>query len=335
MRRGGMILLFLLALLPLTALEAQAGVPPLRTDWQSRFAMGQTADDSRDGEGTTAEDMKFDITRQPYTRERHPNETKRFQEVGVGEFGLAWNVYYTARSYNISDIRGLDNSLASNWLYSFDPWGVGVRAHIEYRLSNEWRLSFMPRADVAFGILNTQYSNTHEIEGLPFSRNYRGANDAQKLSVNVEFEFAARWRFMWFVHKVSSWMVFRRRVVRAFDSVYRDDQLGTLGRIKDRQRVDWEQAYVFGTATGVGFEFFFLPESTRFILFALWRPFNNVSFRDKGGLTNGLEIMVRSADFELTNQIGIFFEVSVQMYLPTDEFNDVYYSQLSIGVKFR
>ncbi|MCB9933305.1 MAG: hypothetical protein H6841_07785 [Planctomycetes bacterium] len=286
-------------------------------------------------DGTRVEDMKFELKRQPHERSLHPNETPRFREVGVGEFGVAWNVFYTARSYNISDISGLDNSLATSWLYSFDPWGLGMRAHIEYRISNEWRLSFGPRADVAYGILNTQYPNTHEIEGLPFSRNYRGANDQQKLSLNLEFEFAARWRFMWFVHKFESWMVFRRREVRAFDSLYRDPQLGALAYIKDRERVEWEQAYVFGTATGVGFEFFFLPESTRFILFALWRPFNNISFRDKGGISNGIELMVRSADFELTNQFGVFFEFSVQMYLPTDEFNDVYYTQFSIGVKFR
>lgn len=284
---------------------------------------------------TPVEDMKFDVKRQPYGRSLHPNETPRFREVGVGEFGLAWNIFYTARSYNITDYSKLDNSLATSWLYSFDPWGLGARAHIEYRVSNEWRFSFSPRADVAYGILNTQSPNTHDIDGLPFDRNYRGANDQQKLSLNLEFEFAARWRYMWFVHKFESWMVFRRREIRAFDSVYRDPQLGTLARIKDRERVDWEQSYLFGTATGVGFEFFFLPESTRFIIFALWRPFNNIVFRDKGGLSNGFEIMIRSADFELTNQIGLFFEISVQAYLPTDEFNDVYYSQFSIGVKFR
>ncbi|MCA8911422.1 MAG: hypothetical protein KDB82_06940 [Planctomycetes bacterium] len=329
MRRGWMILLLLLALLPAGVLNAQG--TGADEHWP-RIAMGQA---SGDKDESSADEMKFELRRQPYANERHPNETPRYRETEVGGFGLAWNVYYTARSYNITDIRGVDNSLSSNWLYGMDPWGLGARAHIEYRVSNEWRLSFMPRVDAAFGIYNTQYPNTHEINGLPFSRNYRGANDSQKLSLNVEFEFAARWRFMWFVHKFNSWMVFRRRAIRAFDSVYRDDQLGVLGTIKDRHRVDWEQSYLFGTATGVGFEFFFLPESSRFILFALWRPFNNVSFRNKGGITNGLEVVVRSADFELTNQVGIYFEVDIQMYLPTDEFNDIYYSQFSIGIKFR
>lgn len=308
MRRGWIILTFLMALLA-PALAGQ--------------------------EETAPEDMEFDIKRQPYERKLHPSETPKFKEVGVGEVGVAWNVYYTARSYNISDIRGLDESLATSWLYSFDPWGLGGRAHIEYRISNEWRLSFMPRADVAFGILNTEHPNTFEINDVPFSRNYHSKNDNQKLSLNLEFEFAARWRFMWFVHKVNTWMVFRRREVKAFDTVYRDPQLGTLGTIKDRERVDWEQAYLFGTATGVGFEFFFLPESSRFTVFALWRPFNNVTFRDKGGLTNGMEFVIRSNDFELSDQYGIFFEINMQFYLPTDEFNDIYYTQFSIGVKFR
>lgn len=284
---------------------------------------------------TAPEDMEFDIRREPFERRLHPSETGKFREVGVGEVGIAWNVFYTARSYNISDISGLDESLATSWLYSFDPWGLGLRTHIEYRVSNEWRFSFIPRADVAYGILNTEHPNTFEINDVPFSRNYHSANDNQKLSLNLEFEFAARWRFMWFVHKVNSWMVFRRREVRAYDGKYRDDQLGTLGTIRNPKRVEWEQAYMFGTATGVGFEFFFLPESTRFMVMALWRPFNNVSFRDKGGLTNGFEFIVRSSDFELTDQFGIFFEINLQMYLPTDEFNDVYYTQFSIGVKFR
>lgn len=284
---------------------------------------------------TAPEDMKFEIKREPYERKLHPSETTKYREVGVGEFGVAWNVYYTARSYNISDIRGLDQSLATSWLYSFDPWGLGLRTHIEYRANNEWRFSFMPRADAAFGFLNTEHPNRFDLKDLPFDRNYHSSNDTQKLSVNLEFEFAARWRFMWFVHKVNAWMVFRRREVRAYDTRYRDPQLGTIGTVREPKRVDWEQAIVFGTATGVGFEFFFLPESSRFIVMALWRPFNNVSFRDKGGLTNGLEFVVRSSDFELSDQFGIFFELSVQMYLPTDEFNDIYYSQFSIGVKFR
>ena len=307
MRRGWIILTFLMAM----------------------FAPALSAQD------TAPEDMEFDIRREPTERRLHPSETNKFREVGVGEVGVAWNIFYTARSYNISDIRGLDQSLSNSWLYSFDPWGLGVRSHIEYRISNEWRLSFAPRADVGFGILNTEHPNRFEINDVPFSRNYHSSNHNQKLSVNLEFEFAARWRFMWFVHKVNSWMVFRRRQVKAFDTAYRDDQLGTLGTIKNRERVDWEQAYMFGTATGVGFEFFFLPESSRFIVMALWRPFNNVSFRDKGGLTNGMEFVVRSSDFVLTDQFGIFFEINLQFYLPTDEFNDIYYTQFSVGVKFK
>jgi hypothetical protein len=310
MRSGWLILMFLVLLAPAASAQSE-------------------------DEEIAPEDMRFELRRRPYERTGHPSETDRFREVGVGEVGVAWNVYYTVRSYNISDIKGLDNSLSSNWLFAFDPWGLGLRSHIEYRVSNEWRLSFIPRADVAFGILNSSYTNTHELEDLPFTRNYRGANDAQKLSVNFDFEFAARWRFMWFVGKFNSWMVFRRRVIRANDSSYRDPQLGTLSDIKDRKRVDWDQAYLFGGATGVGFEFFFLPESSRFILMALWRPFNHVSFRQRSGVTHGLEFVVRSADFELTNQIGLFFEIGVQMYLPARDFNDIYYTQFSVGVKFR
>lgn len=280
------------------------------------------------------DDMKFEV-RRPFRETRHPSETPRYRGTGVGEVGLAYNIFYTARSYNISDIRGLDNSLASSWLYSFDPWGVGGRIHIEWRVSPEWRLSILPRIDVAHGLLNSSYHNTNEIEGLPFTRNYRSANDMQKLSVYAELEFAARWRYMWFITKVGMWSVFRQREVRTNDVRYRDSQLGELGNIRDRTRTEWEQAYVFGAATGIGFEFFFLPESYRFIVMGLWRPFNNVVWREKGGLSNGFEFMIRSADFELTNQVGIFFEMALHLYWPTDEFNDIYYTQFSIGVKFR
>lgn len=282
----------------------------------------------------TIDDMEFDI-RRPFRETRHPSETPRYRATGVGEIGLAFNIFYTARSYNISDIGGLDNSLASSWLYSFDPWGLGGRAHIEWRISPEWWLSIMPRTDVAFGILNTSYHNTNEIEGLPFTRNYQSANDMQKLSVNFELEVSARWRYMWFVTKASIWSVFRKRSIRTNDSDHFDSQLGTLGPVKDRKRVEWEQAYVFGAATGIGFEFFFLPEAYRFIVMGLWRPFNTVMWRDKSSVTNGFEFMIRSADFVLTHQVGIFFEMSMQLYLPTDNFNDIYYTQFSLGIKFK
>jgi hypothetical protein len=45
--------------------------------------------------------------------------------------------------------------------------------------------------------------------------------------------------------------------------------------------------------------------------------------------------MVRSTDFELTNQSGLFFSVSFQAYLDTDEFNRVYFTQLSFGIRWR
>jgi hypothetical protein len=277
---------------------------------------------------------EFDVKRRA-PRPTHPSETERYSSIGLREWSVAWNVFYTARSYNVSDIRGLDQSLATSWLYSFDFWGLGARAHIEYKASPEWRFSILPRVDVGYGILNASYHNKHELEDLPFARNYRGANDVQKLSFRAEIEFAARWRWLWFVGKFDSWMVFRRREIRANDTQYRDPQLGALSAIKERNRVDWEQAYVFGAATGVGFEFFFLDPDVRFILFTLWHPFNNVTFRGGTSISNGFELAVRSADFEISDVFGIFFEASVQLYLPTDEFNDVYYTQFSVGVKFR
>jgi hypothetical protein len=284
--------------------------------------------------GLHSQSDEFDIRRQ-HPRGIHPSETDRFRAVGLKEWGVAWNVFYTVRSYNVSDIRGLDNSLATSWLHSFDFVGLGTRAHIEYRDTPEWRYSILPRVDVAYGILNNTYHNPHQLEDLPFERNYRGANDMQKLSVRAELELAARWRWLWFVAKFDSWMVFRRREIRAHDSAYRDPQLGTLSRIKDRKRVEWEQAYVFGGATGVGFEFYFMNPETRFILFTLYRPFNSVTFRGGNGITHGMEIMMRSADYEISDVVGLFFEVSMQLYLPTPEFNDIYYTQFSLGVKFR
>lgn len=277
---------------------------------------------------------EFDIQRKP-PRSLHPSETERFRQIGLQEWGVAWNVFYTARSYNITDIRGLDQPLSTSWLYSFDFVGLGGRAHIEYRMSPEWAFSILPRLDVGYGILNESYHNTHELTDLPFKRNYRGANDMQKLSMRTELEVAARWRWLWFVAKFDAWMVFKRREIRANDTVYRDPQFGTLSTIKDRKRVDWEQAYVFGAATGIGFEFFFLDPSVRFVIFALYRPFNNITFREGTGISHGMEYTIRSADFDISNVVGVYFEIGFQAYLQTEEFNNVYYSQFSIGLKFR
>jgi len=279
--------------------------------------------------------IKFDINRKPIRRDTHPSETRKYRELGIGELGFAFASFYTARSYNISDIRGLDHSLATSYLYSFDPWGLGGRIHAEYRATNEWRFSLIQRADVAFGILNTPHHETFHFDNLPFSQNYPAANDNLKLSVNLEVEFSARWRWLWFTAKANSWMVFRRTKVRGYRDSFVDNQLGTLDKVNDRVRTDWDNAFVYGASTGIGFDFFFVDEAARFIVFAMWRPFNVIRFRDATGISNGMEFIIRSADFDLTNQLGIYFEVSAQMYLPTDEFNDVYYSQLSLGLRWR
>jgi hypothetical protein len=265
----------------------------------------------------------------------HPSETPRYRELAPGQWGVAWNVYYTLRSYNVTDIRGLDNSLATSWLNSFDFWGLGVRAHVEHRHSIDWRFSILPRLDAAYGILNSSYHNTFELEDLPLSRNYPSANDVQKLSLFTGVEAAARWRWLWLTARGDGWMVFRRREIRGYTVNFRDPQLGALSGVKDRKRVEWEQAYVYGAAVGTGFEFTFMPESSRIIIFTLLRPYNVVQFRGGSAVTHGFELSLRSADFELTDQSGCFFEFSVQAYLPAGEFNRVYYSQISLGAKFR
>ena len=275
---------------------------------------------------------EFDVLRE---RRAHPAETPMYRELGIGDFGVAFAAYYTARSYNISDIRGLDNSLATSWLYSFDPWGLGFRTHFEFRASSEWRLSLIPRLDAAFGLLNNSHHETFGFHTLPFTQNYDAANDAMKLSVNLELEFSARWRWLWLTAKGSGWGVFRRTSVKSYRDSYVDPQLGTLDLVKDRERVDWDQGYVYGFSTGVGFEFFFVDEATRFVVFVMARPFNFVQFRGATAMTHGMEVLLRSADFELTHHVGVYFEVSMQLYLPTREFNDVYYSQFSLGIRWR
>ena len=278
----------------------------------------------------------FEIRRGGSEPARHDSETPKFREVGVKEIGVTWAVFYTTRSYSITDVRGLDNSWSSSWAKSFDFLGLGAQASIEYRFRPEWRMNFTPRVDIAFGIHNQPRHHTHELQVLPFTRNYLGADDQQKMSINLRFEYAVRWRYLWFVQEVQGFFAFRRTEIRAYDTDYQDDQLGTLDRIKDRDRVDWDQFITFGTGTGIGFEWFFLDEAYRIVTLMLWRPFNNVSYRGAGGMTNGLEFILRSSTFEISDQLGIYFEASFQLYLPTNrEFSMIYNSQFSLGVRFR
>lgn len=278
----------------------------------------------------------FNITRGGGESDRHGSETDKFHETQVKEVGVTFAIFYTTRSYNVTDVRGFDNTWGSSYLTSFDYWGIGTQASVEYRMRPDWRMNFTPRVDIAYGVLNKPRHHTHELETLPFTRNYRGADDAQRLSLNMRFEFAVRWRYLWFVQDFQAFFAWRRTEIRAYDTDYQDDQLGTLDLIKDRKRVDWDAIYLFGAGTGIGFEWFFLDESYRFVTLVLWRPYANLTYRKAGGFTNGLEFVARSSTFELTNQLGIFFEVSVQLYLPIKhEFSSVYFSQFSVGVRFR
>lgn len=279
---------------------------------------------------------EFDVERQPIDRSIHPSETDMFKEVGAGDWGVGWASFFSFHSYNITDIRGLDHSLATNWLNSFD-FGVGARANIEYRMTPDWYMTLMPRVDIGGGLLNYGRHETFELETIDITRNLPSKNDTKKLSVNVEFEVDFRWRFIWFINKFQAFNVFQRRHVRGYVPTFGNSQFGTLDRVKDRDRLEWEQAHIIGGATGIGFEFFFVDPATRFMVYTLARPFTYIEFRDASAFSPlGFEVGVRSTDFELTDEIGLYFDLSVQFYLPLKrEFNDIYVSQFSIGVKFR
>lgn len=279
---------------------------------------------------------RFEIKRGGGEDARHGSETTRFRETGIKDFGFTYAVFYTTRSYNVTDIHGLDNAWSSVYIKSFDFWGLGFQTSMEYRFRPDWYINLTPRVDVAYGILNEPRHVEHELQKLPFKRNYRGAYDMQKLSLDIRFEFAMRWRYLWFVQDFQAFLAWRRVEIRAYDSNYEDDQLGPLDLIKDRERVDWEHLYMFGAGTGIGFEWFFLDESYRFVTLALWRPYANLNFRERSGLTNGFEMILRSANFSISDQIGIYFELSGQLFLPVDrKFNNIYFTKFSIGVRFR
>lgn len=279
---------------------------------------------------------RFEITRGGGEDAKHGSETTRFRETGIKEFGFTYAVYYTARSYNVTDIHGLDNQWSTVWIKSFDFWGLGFQTSMEYRFRPDWYINVMPRVDIAYGILNEPRHVEHELKQLPFKRNYRGAYDAQKLSLDIRVEFAMRWRYLWFVHDFQAFLAWRMVKIRAYDSNYEDDQLGPLDVIKDRERTDWEHIYMLGAGTGIGFEWFFLDESYRFVTLMLCRPYTNLSFRERSGNTTGLEMIIRSANFEITDQLGVFFEISGQAFLPVDrKFNTIYFTKFSIGVRFR
>ncbi|MDH5642105.1 MAG: hypothetical protein OEY28_12510, partial [Nitrospira sp.] len=141
---------------------------------------------------------------------------------------------------------------------------------------------------------------------------------------------------IWFIAKADTWMSFRKRHIKANDSDYYLPQLGQLDLIEDRDRVEWESAIVYGGATGIGFDLMFMREATRLHLQFLARPYNVIRFRDGQGVSTGFEFVMRTADYELSDQFGLYFEASVQGFLPIDrEFNDIYYSQFSIGFRFR
>jgi hypothetical protein len=276
------------------------------------------------------EDLRFDV------RNTHPAETERYQALSIGDWGVSFNAFYAMHSYNVTDIRGLDNSLASNWLYAMDPWGLGFRAHIEHRLNEEWSLSIIPRVSVAAGIYNTSYHNTFDFPNLPFTSNIRSANDSFKISIDADIEFAARWRWLWFVGKLNTWSVFRRRYVNANDKVFRDPQLGVLDDVRNPEKIVNEQALIVGGATGVAFDFFTLNGSTPLVFYIMWLPWNYIDFRGAGGFSNGFELILRSSDFHLTNESGLYFEVGFQAIMQIErEVNDVYFATIGLGIRWR
>ncbi|MCC6574114.1 MAG: hypothetical protein IT462_10000 [Planctomycetes bacterium] len=266
----------------------------------------------------------------------HGSETDRFREAGIGEFSVQGAFFSHTRTYNVTDIRGFDHPWSGKLLPSADYFGLGGVCIVDYRVSADWRITVTHRADFAYGFLNSPRHESHSLRQLPFSRNYRGAYDQQKLSFNLGVEIAARWRYMWIVHDFDALMAFRRIKIRAYDTDYEDDQLGRLDFIKDRKRTDWDHIFLLGAGVGVGFEWFFIDEGARFVTVLTWRPWTYVSFRDASGFTNGFEFNMRSAPFELTNQIGLYFDFTFQAFLPVDhEFNQIYQMQFSIGLRFK
>lgn len=260
------------------------------------------------------------------------SETPRFREAAPGEWSRTHVITWNPRYFNATDTRGFDDSFSRRLITSMTYISARYEQQADYRLGAKHWLSFRPTASLAYGystmsshemfLLGTvdrevdmpsKFDIGQLIGDIGATAGIRGEDH----EVFVDWSSLAAWRF-------------QRVVSQGTQKI--DPVTGLVDSIRAPTRNEEDRAFFHQTGIGYAFHFGAEPWNYRFAM--LWRPVAHLTWQDRSATLMGFGIDMRADGFRLSDDVGLALHLKFDFFLPKDDFNDVFWFELGIGVRF-
>lgn len=260
------------------------------------------------------------------------SDTPRFREAQVGEWATTSFLAWSPRYFNATDISAFDDSFSRRLITSLGLLTAKYERQMDYRLGERDWLTLRPALGVGYGYstmssheefrlnsvnryveTSTKFGIGQAIGDLGLAVGYR--HGAHELYLDFQSVFALR---------------FQRLKSNELSKI--DPVSGLVDSIESPVRNETHKAWFHNL--GIGYGLHVGTEPWNYRLSAEYRPLAYLEWQRRSTTTHGFGIGAQADGFRLSDDIGLALHFRFDFYLPKDDFNDIFWFEFGVGVRF-
>ncbi len=260
------------------------------------------------------------------------SETSEFREAQPGEWAYTNFITWAPRYVNVTDVRGFDDSLSRRFVPSLTFVSARYERAMKYRLSHQTWFSLRPTASFGYG-----YSAFSSHEEFRLNTVDREVAVPAKFGVGqIHADLGASFGIWSGAHEVyldwSSLFAWRFQSLKARVNTATDPVSGLVDSLREPLRRQTHLAQLHSLGVGYALHVGNEPWNYR-IAFTVLRV-TEVSWNDHRTLVAGSGFDVRADGFRLSDDVGLALHFKFDWWLPRRGFNDIFWFELGVGVRF-
>jgi hypothetical protein len=264
---------------------------------------------------------------------RSASETDKYRESLPGETSFTNAVSWAPRYFNVTRTEGFDDSLSKRWLTNLHLVGVRYEGILAHRLDHDRSIIFRPTAALTY---NYSWISSDEMFRLrtvqrevavssSFQTNQLFADFGASLGYSGRvWEGFLDWRSM---------LAFRFQRLTTNERSVVDPLGGLIDNVESPVRNETTRAFMH--SFGIGAALHFGHEEANYRLALTYRPFTLMDYDHRNGtLQHGIGLELKHDGLRLSDDSALNLAFRFDFWLPSQEFNDVFWFEINLGVRF-
>ena len=266
----------------------------------------------------------------PLTRE-HTSETNRYREALPGEWASSYFITYAPRYINATAIKGFDDSFMPKFIPGMNYASMRFESLLEYKIDNSFSFGLRPSLGLGYGFTTYSSHGLFKLATIGGEQDMPAKFAVDQLTWDIGTQASLRWESLEFFLDTRWMNAHRFRRIEASSGIF-SGASGFIDNLESKIRQEDDRLTFSDWGFGIGYHINDLTWNYRAAL--VYRPATIVDFKGQGSTLSGFGVDFRADGLQLSDDLGLALSFRWDFWLPSDEFNDVFFFELGIGIRF-